>query len=73
MRHAPLPPGPVLKYRSLHVTPSRWMPGGGHATLIASITQRPWPRCDSTLFIPGHGPECNFGERRRSSPCLRGT
>jgi hydroxyacylglutathione hydrolase len=48
-------------------------PGGEHATLIASITQRLWPMGDETVFIPGHGPESSFGAERRSNPYVRGT
>ncbi|ACB36305.1 beta-lactamase domain protein [Leptothrix cholodnii SP-6] len=48
-------------------------PGGDHATLIASITQRLWPMGDDTVFIPGHGPESSFGRERRSNPHVRGT
>jgi hydroxyacylglutathione hydrolase len=48
-------------------------PGGDHATLIASITQRLWPMGDETVFIPGHGPESSFGAERRSNPYVRGT
>jgi len=46
-------------------------PGGDHATLIASITERLWPMGDETVFIPGHGPESSFGEERRSNPYVR--
>jgi glyoxylase-like metal-dependent hydrolase (beta-lactamase superfamily II) len=48
-------------------------PGGDHATLIASITQRLWPMGDETVFIPGHGPESSFGRERRSNPYVLGT
>jgi glyoxylase-like metal-dependent hydrolase (beta-lactamase superfamily II) len=48
-------------------------PGGDHATLIASITQRLWPMGDATVFIPGHGPESSFGRERRSNPYVQGT
>lgn len=48
-------------------------PGGDHATLIASITQRLWPMGDDTVFIPGHGPESSFGRERRSNPYVAGT
>lgn len=48
-------------------------PGGDHATLIASITQRLWPMGDDTVFIPGHGPESSFGRERQSNPYVRGT
>ncbi|MGM9516188.1 MBL fold metallo-hydrolase [Roseateles sp. DB2] len=45
-------------------------PGGNHAQLISSITERLWPLGDDTVFIPGHGPESTFGEERRSNPFL---
>jgi glyoxylase-like metal-dependent hydrolase (beta-lactamase superfamily II) len=48
-------------------------PGGDHATLIASITQRLWPMGDQTVFIPGHGPESSFGRERRTNPYVGGT
>jgi len=48
-------------------------PGGDHATLIASITERLWPMGDDTVFIPGHGPESTFGRERRSNPYVGGT
>jgi hydroxyacylglutathione hydrolase len=48
-------------------------PGGDHATLLASITERLWPMGDDTVFIPGHGPESNFGRERRSNPYVGGT
>ena len=48
-------------------------PGGDHATLIASITERLWPMGDETVFIPGHGPESTFGHERRTNPFVGGT
>lgn len=48
-------------------------PGGDHATLIASITERLWPMGDDTVFIPGHGPESSFGRERRTNPFVAGT
>jgi len=48
-------------------------PGGDHAALINSITQRLWPMGDDTVFISGHGPESSFGRERRSNPYVRGT
>jgi glyoxylase-like metal-dependent hydrolase (beta-lactamase superfamily II) len=47
-------------------------PGGNHAQLLASITERLWPMGDDTVFIPGHGPESSFGEERRSNPFVGG-
>jgi glyoxylase-like metal-dependent hydrolase (beta-lactamase superfamily II) len=49
------------------------LPGGDHATLIRSITERLWPMGDETVFIPGHGPESRFGHERRTNPYVRGT
>jgi glyoxylase-like metal-dependent hydrolase (beta-lactamase superfamily II) len=49
------------------------LPGGEHATLIASITQRLWTMGDETVFIPGHGPESSFGRERRVNPFVGGT
>ena len=48
-------------------------PGGDHATLIRSITERLWPMGDETVFIPGHGPESSFGRERRTNPYVAGT
>lgn len=48
-------------------------PGGDHATLISSITERLWPMGDETVFIPGHGPESTFGRERRTNPYVGGT
>lgn len=48
-------------------------PGGDFDTLVASITQRLWPMGDSTVFIPGHGPESSFGRERLHNPFVGGT
>jgi len=48
-------------------------PGGDHATLVASITERLWPMGDDTVFVPGHGPESSFGAERRYNPYVGGT
>lgn len=48
-------------------------PGGNHAQLIASITERLWPMGDDTVFIPGHGPESTFGAERQTNPYVKGT
>lgn len=49
------------------------LPGGDHATLVDSITQRLWPMGDETVFIPGHGPQSTFGRERAQNPCVQGT
>ena len=46
-------------------------PGGDFDTLIDSIRNRLWPMGNQTVFIPGHGPESNFGEERRRNPYVR--
>lgn len=48
-------------------------PGGDFDTLVASITQRLWPMGDSTVFIPGHGPESSFGHERMHNAFVGGT
>ncbi|MDQ6436708.1 MBL fold metallo-hydrolase [Mesorhizobium sp. LHD-90] len=48
------------------------LPGGNHATLIASIRNKLLPLGDDVGFICGHGPGGRFGEERRSNPFLVG-
>jgi hydroxyacylglutathione hydrolase len=47
------------------------LPGGNHAQLIASITQKLLPLGDEYGFICGHGPGSTFGDERRTNPYLR--
>ncbi len=44
------------------------LPGGDHATLIASIRDKLWPLGDDVRFISGHGPMSTFAEERRDNP-----
>ena len=46
------------------------LPGGNHRKLIASIRDRLLPLPDTTLVVPGHGPETTIGEERQSNPFL---
>jgi len=46
------------------------LPGGHYAKLIESIRERLLPLPDTTLVIPGHGPETTIGEERVSNPFL---
>lgn len=46
------------------------LPGGDHATLIRSITEKLLPLGDDVAFICGHGPGSRFGDERRSNPFL---
>lgn len=46
------------------------LPGGDYRKLIQSIRERLLPLSDTTLVIPGHGPETTIGEERASNPFL---
>ena len=48
------------------------LPGGSHATLIQSITQKLLPLGDDIGFICGHGPGSSFGQERLTNPFLTG-
>jgi glyoxylase-like metal-dependent hydrolase (beta-lactamase superfamily II) len=47
------------------------LPGGDHAALIASITQKLLPLGDGMRFLCGHGPGSTFGEERQGNPYLK--
>ena len=47
------------------------LPGGDHATLIASIKEKLLPLGDDIGFICGHGPGGLFGKERLSNPFLK--
>jgi len=49
------------------------LPGGDHATLIKSITEKLLPLGDDVGFICGHGPGSSFGQERMTNPFLTGT
>ncbi len=46
------------------------LPGGDHATLIASIKHKVLPLGDEVGFICGHGPGGRLGDERRTNPFL---
>jgi len=46
------------------------LPGGDHATLIASIKNKILPLGDDVAFICGHGPASTIGRERMSNPFL---
>ncbi|MBN9043675.1 MAG: hypothetical protein BGP05_16350 [Rhizobiales bacterium 62-47] len=48
------------------------LPGGNHATLIKSITDKLLPLGDDVQFICGHGPGSTIGHERVSNPFLNG-
>ena len=46
------------------------LPGGDHATLMASIKNKLLPLGDDVAFICGHGPTSTIGRERMSNPFL---
>ncbi|MTI04277.1 MBL fold metallo-hydrolase [Roseibium denhamense] len=46
------------------------LPGGDHATLIQSITEKLLPLGDDVAFLPGHGPASSIGQERLNNPFL---
>ena len=48
------------------------LPGGSHATLIASIKDKLLPLGDDVGFICGHGTGSSIGQERRTNPFLTG-
>lgn len=49
------------------------LPGGDHATLIASIKGVLFPFGDDARVHPGHGPSTTIGQERRTNPFLTGS
>jgi len=49
------------------------LPGGSHATLIKSITEKLLPLGDDVGFICGHGPGSSIGQERMTNPFLQDT
>jgi hydroxyacylglutathione hydrolase len=46
------------------------LPGGDHATLIASIREVLFPLGDEAIVHSGHGPDTTIGKERRTNPFL---
>ena len=46
------------------------LPGGDHATLMASIRSVLFPFGDAARVFPGHGPATTIGHERRTNPFL---
>lgn len=61
--------GDVLFYGSIGRTD---LPGGDHATLIASIERELMALDDETIVFCGHGPHTTVGRERRFNPFLAG-
>lgn len=47
------------------------LPGGDHATLLATIREKILPLGDEVGFICGHGPGSRLGDERRNNPFLK--
>lgn len=47
------------------------LPGGDHATLIASIKDKVLPLGDDINFVCGHGPRGTLGHERQTNPFLQ--
>ena len=47
------------------------LPGGDHQTLIRSIKTKLLVLPESTIVMPGHGPDTTVGAEKRSNPFLR--
>ncbi|MCB0015994.1 MAG: hypothetical protein KDE34_28960, partial [Anaerolineales bacterium] len=47
------------------------LPGGDHATLLASIQRELLSLPDETQVLSGHGPVTTIGEERRTNPFLQ--
>lgn len=43
-------------------------PRGDHEQLVHSIREKLFPLGDEVRFVPGHGPESNFGFERQNNP-----
>ena len=48
------------------------LPGGSHATLIKSITEKLLPLGDDVSFVCGHGPGSSIGQERLTNPFING-
>lgn len=47
------------------------LPGGDHAELLRSLARVCLPLDDSTVVLPGHGPQTSIGRERATNPFLR--
>ncbi|MQA79853.1 MAG: MBL fold metallo-hydrolase [Streptosporangiales bacterium] len=47
------------------------LPGGDHATMLQTLRTRVLPLADTTVVLPGHGPQTTIGRERRGNPFLR--
>jgi hydroxyacylglutathione hydrolase len=48
------------------------LPGGNHATMLASLAAKVLPLRDEVVVLPGHGPRTTIGRERATNPFLQG-
>nr|WP_101524608.1 MBL fold metallo-hydrolase [Nocardioides houyundeii] len=47
------------------------LPGGDHATMLRSLTDKVLPLADDIVVLPGHGEQTSIGRERATNPYLR--
>jgi glyoxylase-like metal-dependent hydrolase (beta-lactamase superfamily II) len=47
------------------------LPGGDHATMLRSLSEKVLPLRDDVVVLPGHGEQTSIGRERASNPYLR--
>ena len=46
------------------------LPGGDHATMLRSLTEKVLPLADDIVVLPGHGEQTSIGRERATNPYL---
>jgi hydroxyacylglutathione hydrolase len=46
------------------------LPGGDHATMLRSLTDKVLPLADDIVVLPGHGEQTSIGRERATNPYL---
>jgi glyoxylase-like metal-dependent hydrolase (beta-lactamase superfamily II) len=46
------------------------LPGGDHATMLRSLTEKVLPLPDDVVVLPGHGEQTSIGQERATNPYL---
>lgn len=46
------------------------LPGGDHATMLRSLTEKVLPLADDIVVLPGHGDQTSIGRERATNPFL---
>ena len=47
------------------------LPGGDHATMLRSLSDKVLPLADDVVVLPGHGEQTSIGRERATNPFLR--